>query len=76
MEEKKPLLQDLKERVVAESPTLFVNIRNICFTLVGIAVAIQAASLSVKIPDSILDVCGYVIAIGSAMGATAIITKK
>jgi len=72
------LLNELKDRWVAEEPKLFKKIVNIALTLGAPATSIWFVNqtMSLHLPDIILNVCKYIIAASAGMGLTAKLTKR
>lgn len=70
------MIKETIERVKSETPDYFKKVRTIAIGLVTAATVIIGISTQVFIPENIITVCTYVIAIGSTMGITAQTTKK
>lgn len=71
------LIKTLTDRWNAELPIFFKKVRAISLTLGGPAMAIWAANqtMSLQLPELVLTVCKYIIAICAGMGLTAQLTK-
>jgi len=72
------LLNTLKERWTAKSPTFFVGIKKLAIAIGSSAMAVWLANqnLSLELSPIILNVCKYTITACAAMGLTAQLTKQ
>ena len=72
------LFQGIKERILSEEPAFFSKIQNLVLWIgtpaTGVWVANQTMSLN--LPEVVLTVCKYTIAVAAGMGLTAKLTKK
>lgn len=74
--ETKNFFQELIHRISSPTPDFFQKIIRFAIAIVAGATAIKGVSLAMPINPTIVTVCEYIIAFGTAMGVTAKATKK
>jgi hypothetical protein len=72
------MLNEIKERWKSETPIFFKKLRNMAMTLGSSATALWLTneSMSLHLPDGVMNVCKYTIAACAAMGITSQLTKE
>lgn len=72
------MLNTIKERWKAELPDFFKKLRNLAIAL-GVSatsVWVTNTTMDLKLPEKVMDICKYTIAIAAAAGMTSQLTKK
>ena len=72
------MIQEIKDRWNAETPIFFVKVRKLALSVGTSATAVWLAnqSMSLQLPDLLLTICKYSIAVCATMGLTAQLTKQ
>jgi len=71
-------MKELIERWKTKSPIFWVKIKNLAFAFGGSALSVWTlnTTLSLQLPQIILDICKYVLVAAAAVGFSAKLTKE